>query len=453
MAKVVLVAGLGYGDEGKGSLIDYLTRRDEAKLVVRYNGGAQAAHNVVTADGQHHLFAQFGSGTLAGARTHLSRHMLVNPLFLDSEEQHLRKLGVGDAFERTTIERSALVTNPFQVASNRLREMSRNKGRHGSCGMGIGETVGDSVALGDQALRVADLESPAVLRDKLHASQVFKREQLRPLFEGLDKTEHVLREWAILDDPHIVDQCVARFTAIAHLVQLVDNDFLAEALAEPGTVLFEGAQGVLLDQDYGTFPYVTRSKITFENAYDLLGDFAGPVTRMGILRTYMTRHGAGPFVTEDPELEHPEIHNCFGPWQEGWRQGHLDFMALDYAVRAIGGVDELAVTHLDCLKGPWKVATGYIPYFDWELPVATEEQARLQELASTSEKLAKLRPSYSSLNNPSPEDVLRWISLVLKAPVTITSHGPTAEDKHARLQPRPHTRHRHSSGLRPDADG
>lgn len=452
MAKVVLVAGLGYGDEGKGSLIDYLTRRHEANLVVRYNGGAQAAHNVVTASGQHHLFAQFGSGTLVpGTRTHLSRHMLVNPLYLDSEEKHLRELGVEDAFERMTIERAALITNPFQVAANRLREVARNKGRHGSCGMGIGETVADLVARPDEAIRADDLDKPSVLRDKLRASQLAKREQFQPIMAGLDPTEHVLREWLILADETVVDLCVARFTAVGSRVQLVDAGYLHEVLAEPGTILFEGAQGVLLDQDYGTFPYVTRSKITYENAYDLLGDFEGSVTRMGVLRTYMTRHGAGPFVTEDPELKHPELHNCFGPWQEGWRQGHLDLMALDYAVRAIGGVDELAVTHLDYLKGPWKVATAYNPHFDWELPVATEEQPRLKELAATSEALFKLRGSYSTLSDPA--QILHWIEAVLKAPITITSHGPTAEDKHARLQPRPHTRHHHRAGLRPEADG
>src|SRR6185369_4055405 len=115
-------------------LVDYFVRQSGASTVVRYNGGAQAAHNVVTAEGLHHTFAQFGSGTLAGARTHLSRFMVVNPTFLFSEAKHLAeimKVSMDGLFDRITIERDALVTTPFHVAANRLRESLRTK-KHGS---------------------------------------------------------------------------------------------------------------------------------------------------------------------------------------------------------------------------------------------------------------------------------------------------------------------------------
>src|SRR3989344_7713548 len=97
--KAFLVAGLGFGDEGKGTTVDFLTRKYNAHTVIRYNGGAQAGHNVITKDGRQHVFSQFGSGTfIPEVKTYLSRFMVVNPITMVTEEEHLRKLGIEDAF-------------------------------------------------------------------------------------------------------------------------------------------------------------------------------------------------------------------------------------------------------------------------------------------------------------------------------------------------------------------
>src|SRR6476659_2269299 len=113
--RAIILGGLGYGDEGKGTWTDFLARVEPVHTVVRFNGGAQAGHNVVTPDGRHHTFAQCGSGTFVrGVNTHLSRFMLLNPLRLLREAEELCALGVGDALARTTIDRAALVTTPFQ---------------------------------------------------------------------------------------------------------------------------------------------------------------------------------------------------------------------------------------------------------------------------------------------------------------------------------------------------
>ena len=151
-----------------------------AHTVVRYNGGPQAGHNVVTPDGRHHTFSQFGAGTFVpGVRTHLACHMLVSPAAMLAEAAHLDGVGVPDAFARTTISARALVITPFQQAANRLRELARGDARHGSCGMGVGEAQADRIALGDEAVLFAgDLADKARTRAKLQALQAYKQPQL-----------------------------------------------------------------------------------------------------------------------------------------------------------------------------------------------------------------------------------------------------------------------------------
>lgn len=137
-----LVVDLGFGDAGKGAVVDRLCRADHTvRAVVRFNGGAQAAHTVVTADGRQHTFAQFGAGTLRGVPTLLSRFMLVDPLALTAEADHLRSLGVPDPCALLSVDRRARLTTPYHAAASRLREQARGAARHGSCGMGVGETA------------------------------------------------------------------------------------------------------------------------------------------------------------------------------------------------------------------------------------------------------------------------------------------------------------------------
>src|SRR5688572_14625628 len=177
--RAIILSGLGYGDEGKGTWTDFLARTEQVHTVVRFNGGAQAGHNVVTPDGRHHTFAQFGSATFVrGVSTHLSRFMLLNPLRLRREDAELRALGVSDALDRLTVDWRALVTTPFQVAANRLRELARGDARHGSCGMGIGETMEDWLAFGDRMLVAGDLAVVDTVRTRLLAIREIKRQQL-----------------------------------------------------------------------------------------------------------------------------------------------------------------------------------------------------------------------------------------------------------------------------------
>jgi adenylosuccinate synthase len=333
-----IVVDLGFGDAGQGTVVDHHCRVAAAAgrpvgAVVRFNGGAQAAHNVVTDDGRHHTFAQFGAGTLAGVPTHLSRFMLVDPLALAAEAEHLAALGVPDPFGALSVHEDALLTTPYHAAANRARELARGAGRHGSCGMGVGETAAYALRHPDDAPRVRDCAHPARLRRLLG--------ELRALLES---------DLGPLAAPPVED-CVEVFGAFARMVRLVDDRHLADVL-RAGPVVFEGAQGVLLDEWHGFHPYTTWSTTTFANAEKLLRDAgvdSGAVTRLGVLRTFTTRHGAGPLVTEDAALRAalPDRHNGTGRWQGDFRVGHFDAVAHRYAVEVAGGVDAVALTHLD----------------------------------------------------------------------------------------------------------
>jgi adenylosuccinate synthase len=369
VANVILTVDLGFGDAGKGSIIDWLARTESAKLVVRYNGGCQAAHNVVTPDGRHHAFAQFGSAAFVpGVHTYLSRFMLVAPDNFLREQTALIRAGIPDAAARVHVSRLAPITTPFHRAANRLRELVRGGGRHGSCGQGIGETAADVLQYGAAMLYAGDLADPRPMRSKLRFLRAAKRLELE---EGHDLSHRATlddafaQELRLFDADTAIDAIVAAYTAFAARVQLVDESFLAERLAADGTVLFEGAQGVLLDEDYAFFPYATRSKTTLANAERLLAEagFAGRTFRLGLQRAYAVRHGPGPFVTEDADLTRrlPDHHNGMNPWQREFRVGWFDPLAARYAIAATGGVDGLAVTCLDRMEhvSDLRIATAY----------------------------------------------------------------------------------------------
>lgn len=451
MARVIICNGAGFGDEGKGSVVDFLTRKHGAHCVIRYNGGAQAAHNVVDPDGRHHTFAQFGAGTFAGARTHLSRFMLVNPIFMLSEGKHLVSLGVSDAFQRVTVDGDALVTTPFHVALNRVRELCRDallnarrtgEGRHGSCGMGIGETVAYALANPEGAIRFKDLSNPGTMMVKLGDIQDYMVKEANELVGKVPVNDSLAKEYKLLCQDDLASICMEWFAKLLGMgVRSVGPEYLSAALTE-GTTIFEGAQGVLLDEEWGFHPYTTRSNCTFENALQLVEGFKGEVTKIGVLRAYHTRHGAGPFPTESPEVKATGDHNGIGPWQEGFRAGYFDFVLARYARLALGGVDEVALCHLDQVQGPQKVCLAYA-WPNWYGPQGPNQyrihkiprveyeklKAMFDEEGSTYQHPydGTIEPVYTTLS--SVDRLISGVERTMRAPVTIRSYGPRAGDK------------------------
>lgn len=350
--RCILVQGLGYGDEGKGQTIHRLALDHDATMVVRFNGGAQAAHNVIDKDGHHHTFSQFGSASLIpNTRTFLSRFITINPNALMNEAQHLSMVSgrtEKNLFESLAIDRRALVVTPYHKYLNRWKERMRGELKHGSCGMGIGECQADFIKYGDAVLRAGDLADIRTLREKMKFTRYLQ-----------------LTKAGVLDEPGCyedIEGISSRYFNIANRLNLVDSDYLNPWLSKDKPVLFEGSQGVLLDEKYGFAPYHTWSNCTFGNAYTLLTEakFVGTICAIGLLRAYATRHGIGPFVTEDEALTQqiPDKHNTTNDWQGKFRVGHFDLVTARYAIRVIGHLHHLYITCRD-RKKDLQVCMGY----------------------------------------------------------------------------------------------
>ncbi len=441
---VTIVVDLGFGDAGKGTVVDYLSHVSPVATVVRYNGGGQAAHNVVLPDGTHHTFAQFGSGTFVpGVKTHLSHHMLVSLDTLIAEADHLWSLGIRDAMSRLTIDRDAKLVTRFQRAANRIRERSRGLHRHGSCGMGIGETMmlaNDNPAL---LLTVGAVHDRSSLQVRLCALQEHYRETLRELCAQLRTDAFVADDIAFLMGTRSAEMQADFLHAVCKQIRLVDRSHLQIILAEGDTV-FEGAQGVLLDERHGFHPYTTWSTTTNANALSLLREasFNGHATTLGVLRAFHTRHGAGPFVTEDANLHRllREEHNTHGAWQGAFRIGWFDLVMARYALQVTPGVDALALTHLDWLHSvrTLQLCSGY----------TYQSGARAQSLAlqnvdekgvfpeSCTRELLTAQPMYEllphTMSSKKEAEYVARLESELRIPISLLSDGPTWKDKSRR---------------------
>ncbi|WP_063043688.1 adenylosuccinate synthetase [Nocardia pseudovaccinii] len=403
----IIVLDLGFGDAGKGATVDWLCAPEtglDVSAVVRFNGGAQAAHNVI-ADGRHHTYAQFGSGTFSGVPTLLSRHMLVEPIALASESRQLAALGVRDPLSLLRIDGRALLTTPIHIAANRAREDARGSSRHGSCGRGIGETA--SYALEYDAPTVSDCLRPDVLHAKLQAMAAHYGPLIAP-------STH--RYEAIRD---LVDM----YREFATAVRIADGTELAR-LAQRGRLIFEGAQGVLLDEWRGFHPHTTWSTVEPRNARALLAEIGAPAYTLGVTRTYMTRHGAGPFPTEDPTMAIPEPHNTTGAYQGHFRCGHLDPILLRYAIEVSGGIDGLALTHLDA-PGTGYAATGYATSRG---VIDRIEPGRWQDLDHQRD-LTALLTTADPLLTAVPADPVPWLECQLGTPIVLTADGPDRRNR------------------------
>jgi adenylosuccinate synthase len=343
---------------------------------------------------------------------------------------------VPDALERMTVSPEALVTTPFHQAAGRLRELARGADRHGSCGVGLGEVMRDALESEDDAVRVGHLARTASLRARLERVQ----ERVRA---GIAASRDAARTWGgeaaagelrVLDDGAVVEAWIDAIQRFVATVKVAPDASLRGALEE-GPLVFEGAQGVLLDESHGFHPYTTWSNCTFDNAEQLWRELRvdEPLGRLGVIRPYAHRHGPGPLPTESSELAEAlvEPHNGKHPWQGPFRVGWPDLVLARYAGAACRGVDGIAVTHLDSLlaRPRWRAA---IAYDDGATDWRAGTQGDLDGRAIRTSALARVKPTYAEIVEPSPGARARWIEAALSeafgAPLVLASCGPTAGD-------------------------
>ncbi len=352
------VIGAAYGDEGKGLMVDRLAAATNDAVVVRSNGGAQAGHTVVSPKGERHVFHHVGSGTFAGAATHFSRFFVAHPMLLLDELAALEKLGYRP---RLTSDPDVMVTTPYDVIINQATEMARGTGRHGSCGLGFGETIERNLTPGF-TLTIRDLFRPD-LKTRLAA---IRDRWVPQRLETLGITTLPDELAAALADETTLMHFLADCDATLDRVSLWPD----RRLAQLGPVIFEAAQGLLLDQDFGAFPHVTRSNTGLANILAVATE-AG-IDKLDVTyatRIYTTRHGAGPLKGETPALENIRVvdpTNAPNDWQGTLRLAPLDVGVLRNAIahdlaqprKGIAVNAGLAVTCLDQAEGAFVVTDG-----------------------------------------------------------------------------------------------
>lgn len=420
MRKIPIVIGLLYGDEGKGTTVSFLCSERHVDYVLRFSGGPQTAHNVVTDTGLEHTFSQFGSGTFHGAGTILSEFMLVNPFNFIVESDALSiKIG-HDPMENSYISENALLVTPIHMMANHQREINRGGNPHGSCGEGVGEARGYAIhKTPDNPIVIGDMRTPGLLINKL----ITLKEELESEIEGF------------LFNGNIEDLAADYWTLLKERsFNIVSDQWISEKLAdEKLSFVFEGSQGVLLDESYGFHPHTTWSDVTDTKAR-LLIDRAGLDSNaiaetIGVMRTYTTRHGYGPFPSEFTEdydewiKRYPEKHNTWGRFQGSWRGGFLDLSLLKYSLTVLDGVDMLSVTHCDIPLA--EVVT------QWEENYTSSHVKDRPHQIALTELLNAFRSPHTTQVH-SVDELITLLENELESPVGILSYGPADKDKERR---------------------
>ncbi|MDH3886984.1 MAG: adenylosuccinate synthase [Gammaproteobacteria bacterium] len=338
MGKNVVVIGTQWGDEGKGKVVDLLT--DRAAAVVRFQGGHNAGHTLVI-EGETTVLHLIPSGILReNVMCLIGNGVVLSPAALFEELNMLEKAGV-PARERLKISESCPLILPYHIALDQARELARGKKAIGTTGRGIGPAYEDKVSR--RGLRLGELMDPAHFSERLREVMEYHNFALEHYFKA-----------APVDYQQVLDETLAQGEQIAPMVTDVPGE-LHRLRKQGSSIMFEGAQGALLDIDHGTYPYVTSSTTTSGGAAS--GSGVGPRHIdyvLGIVKAYTTRVGAGPFPTElfDDDGKHlGEKGHEFGATTGRKRRcGWLDAVSLKRSLD-INSVSGICITKLDVLDG------------------------------------------------------------------------------------------------------
>jgi adenylosuccinate synthase len=331
-----VIVGAQWGDEGKGKIVDLLAQ--DSDLVCRYQGGPNAGHTIVV-DGETYKTRHIPSGIIAGKRSAIGAGCVVDPAVLIAELDDLEQRGHATA-GLLFVSGNAHLIMPWHVALDGARERRLGRLQIGTTRRGIGPAYADKATR--IGIRVQDLLDPKILRQKLELAVAEKNVWLERVYEL---------------EPFDIEQIVTTHLAYAERLgpYVADTSLLVDrALSRGERVLFEGAQGTLLDLDHGTYPFVTSSSPIAAGAAVSFGIGPNRIDEViGVAKAYVTRVGEGPFPSEIQGPEHDRVRELgheFGTVTGRERRcGWLDLVALRFAVR-VNGITSLALTKLDVLS-------------------------------------------------------------------------------------------------------
>jgi adenylosuccinate synthase len=419
MANVVVV-GSQWGDEGKGKIVDWLSER--ADVVVRFQGGHNAGHTLVI-DGITYKLNMLPSGVVRGGKLSIiGNGVVLDPWALLKEMDSIRKQDIDISPKNLCIADNAPLILPLHGNLDRAREEALGKAKIGTTGRGIGPAYEDKVAR--RAIRVGDLADPEALDEKIDKLLFHHNALLR----GLNMEE--------IDGSNLLNQLKELAPKLLPYTQAVWKK-LDEARKSGKRILYEGAQGTMLDIDHGTYPFVTSSNVVAGQAAAGSGQGPGTINYvLGITKAYTTRVGSGPFPTE---LE-GEVGQGLGkrgrefgtvtgrPRRCGW----FDAILVRQAVK-VNGINGIALTKIDVLDGmeELKLCTGYRidgQIYD-HLPASTVKQQKVEAIYESMQgwtNSTKGARSWSELP-ATAINYLRRIEELIEAPVALLSTGPERE--------------------------
>lgn len=419
----IVIVGTQWGDEAKGKVTDFLAKK--ADCVVRFNGGANAGHTVVV-DGKVFKFRLVPSGVLHGKRLYIGNGVVVDPKVLTQELESLRKDGFTPDLH---VSDRAHIVFGFHKILDGLQERFKGNLRAGTTMMGIGPVYSDKAAR--FGVRVADLLDEDVLRWKLDVLVNLAQRLIKNVYGG-DQ---------VLDKDQILKEALSFGKMIANSVCDVSLE-VNEALDKGETVLFEGAQGTLLDLDHGLYPYGSSSSTVAGGACTGVG--VGP-TRIsevvGVMKAYTSRVGTGPVPTELTDVVGEKIRNVgheYGtatgrPRRTGW----LDLVPVKHSIK-ISGISKLVVTKLDVLSGinPLKICVSYkaenknVDIVPASLSLFQKYKPVYEELEGWQEKVDWGKVATEGYNGL-PEQAKAYLARIeelVRVPITIVSVGAERRD-------------------------
>jgi len=442
----ICVVGLQWGDEGKGKVVDILAEHSD--IVVRYSGGSNAGHTVVVDPDLIGTSRDSGSTVPDKIGGKFALHLLpsgvvrpnvsciitnavvVDPEVLLNEIEAIAKRGI-ELKGRLFISENAHVVLDYHKMEDQLREESLGKNKIGTTIRGIGPCYADKAGR-SHAVRIGDLRNLQQLKEKLQTTVNYKNK----VFTAVYPQEALRLNSKPISANDIFEKC--KFYADKFLPFIIDTtEFLHNSIKDGKSILFEGAQGTLLDLDHGTFPYVTSSNSSSLGMPAGCGVPAKYVDKfIGVVKAYTTRVGAGPFPTEqDNEIGQyirDKGHEYGTTTGRPRRCGWFDAVAVSYSIK-IGGIDEIALMHLDTLAGikEVKICTQYAirnthnevtKWFPSNIEILSNVEPVYETLPGWDEDITEVRDFRKLPSNA--QNYISWIEKLTGIPVTIIGVGP-----------------------------